>query len=240
MKRQAQASGAGGIAPTRGLLVTPAEAVDTNMGRDYLPAKSCAEHIMAMPALHPRRWTAAEVRKLTADNPLLTPRYELVDGELLVTPSPGWPHQRTVKNLLFALETYLRSMQLGEVLSSPSDVELEPEFISQPDLFVLSWAEIRRLMREGFPVYALMLAIEVVSPSSGRHDRVRKRPKYQKHVQEYWIVDPDARLIERWRGSDERPEICSAQFAWQPPADVAPFALDLEAFFDDVYREVPE
>ncbi len=193
-----------------------------------------------MPALHARRWTAAEVRKLTADNPLLTPRYELVDGELLVTPSPGWPHQRTVQNLLFALTMYLRSTHVGEAFVSPSDVELEPEFISQPDLFVLSRAEIRRMMRAGFPVYALMVAIEVISPSSGRHDRVRKRPKYQKHVQEYWIVNPDARLIERWRPEDDRPEICAAQFTWQPPADVAPFALDVEAFFADVYREEPE
>lgn len=211
----------------------------TNMRRDYLPPESCAEHIMAMPALQQRRWTAAEVRQLTADNPLHTPRYELVDGLLLVTPSPGWPHQRTVKNLLFALTTYLRSTRVGEAFVSPSDVELEPEFISQPDLFILSWPEIRRMMREGFPVYALMVAIEVLSPSSSRHDRVRKRPKYQQHVQEYWIVDPDARLIERWRGSDDRPEICTTRFTWQPPGEAAPLTLDLEAFFDDVYREEP-
>ena len=171
---------------------------------------------------------------------MLTPRYELVDGELLVTPSPGAPHQRTVRNFLYALETYLRSTRVGEVLSSPSDVELEPEFISQPDLFVVSPTESRRLTREGYPVYELLLAIEVISPSSGRHDRVRKRPKYQKHVQEYWIVDPDARLIERWRGTDDRPEICAAQFAWQPPSDVPPFTLDVDAFFADVYREEPE
>jgi Uma2 family endonuclease len=210
------------------------------MARDYLPRNFSAEQIMAMPALEAHRWTAAEVRKLTADNPLLTPRYELVDGELLVTPSPGRPHQRTVKDLMYALETYLRSTRAGEVCVSPSDVELEEEFITQPDLFVVSPAESRRLTREGYPVYELMLAIEVISPSSGRHDRVRKRPKYQKHVQEYWIVDPDARLIERWRGGDERPEIITAQFAWQPPADVAPFTLDVEAFFADVYREEPE
>ena len=212
----------------------------TIVRRDHLPRNFGAEQIMAMPALDTHRWTAAEVRKLTADNPLLTPRYELVDGELLVTPSPGWPHQRTVKNLLVLLDAFLRATRVGEGLSSPSDVELEPEFISQPDLFVLSWAETRRVMREGFPVYSLMLAIEVISPSSGRHDRVRKRSKYQKHVLEYWIIDPDARLIERWRGGDERPEICTSQFAWQPPSDVPPFALDIEQFFADVFREAPE
>jgi Uma2 family endonuclease len=192
---------------------------------------------MAMPALQSRRWTAAEVRKLIADNPLLTPRYELVEGELLVTPSTGAPHQRTVWAVQAALNEYLKATRVGEGYSSPSDVELEPEFLSQPDLFVLSRDEARRVRRDGFPVYALLLAIEVVSPSSGRHDRVRKRPKYQRHAQEYWIVDPDARLIERWRADDDRPEICSTQFTWQPPADVPPFVLDLEQMFADVYRE---
>ena len=195
---------------------------------------------MAMPALDTHRWTAAEVRKLTADNPMLTPRYELVDGELLVTPSPGAPHQRTVKRLVVALEMYLVSTRVGEVCISPSDVELEREFVSQPDLFVVSPAESRRVTREGYPVFELMLAIEVISPSSGRHDRVRKRPKYQRHVQEYWIVDPDARLIERWRGGDARPEISTAEFKWQPTADVPAFALDIEQLFEEVYFEEPE
>ena len=207
---------------------------------DYLPANSCAEHIMAMPALPARRWTAAEVRQLTADNPLLTPRYELVDGELLVTSSPSAPHQRTVAALYRPLHLYLATTGVGEAYVSPSDVELEREFISQPDVFVVSREEAIRLRREDFPVYSLLVAIEVLSPSSGRHDRVRKRPKYQQHVQEYWIVDPDARLIERWRPENARPEICASQVEWQPPAQVAPFAMDVEAFFADVFRQDPE
>ena len=98
--------------------------------REHLRSTLAAEQIMAMPAMEARRWTAAEVRQLTADNPLLTPRYELVDGELLVTPSPGAPHQRAVSALHLLLQTYLRSTRVGEVYFSPSDVELEPEFVS--------------------------------------------------------------------------------------------------------------
>lgn len=195
---------------------------------------------MAMPALDSRRWTAAEVRQLTADNPMLTPRYELVDGELLVTPSPGAPHQRTVAALYRALHAFLQVTRMGEVYFSPSDVELEPEFVTQPDVFVLSRAESARVRKEGFPVYDVLLAAEVVSPSSGRHDRVRKRPKYQKHTPEYWILDPDARLFERWRAGDERPEISVDQFVWLPSADAPAFTLDIEAFFADVFREEPE
>ncbi len=190
-----------------------------------------------MPAVGARRWTAAEVRQLIADNPELTPRYELVDGELLVTPSPGAPHQRAVKALLVALDAYLTANRLGEVYVSPSDVELEPEFLSQPDLFVLGHAESMRVRREGFPVRALLLAIEVVSPSSGRHDRVRKRPKYQRHAEEYWIVDPDARLFERWRPGDARPEISVDRFEWLPSEHVPEFMLDVERFFAGVFGE---
>ena len=192
---------------------------------------------MAMPALEVRRWTAAEVRQLTADNPLLTPRYELVDGELLVTPSPGYPHQRTVAALYLALHLYLQPLRIAEVYFSPSDVELEPEFVAQPDVFVLTRAESRRILREGFPVRELMLAIEVVSPSSGRHDRVRKRPKYQRYVDEYWIVDPDARLFERWRAGDERPEVSVTQFTWLPSEGASAFVLDIERFFAEVFGE---
>jgi Uma2 family endonuclease len=154
-----------------------------------------------------------------------------------VTPSPGAPHQRTVKQLLIALHNYLEATGVGEVYVSPSDVELEPEFLSQPDLFVVSREESSRLRREGFPVCELLLAIEVVSPSSGRHDRVRKRPKYQRHTQEYWIVDPDARLFERWRTGDERPEINAEQFTWQPDGNAPAFTLDIEQFFAGVFGD---
>ena len=75
---------------------------------------------MAMPAEISRRWTAREVRDLIAANPLATPRYELVDGELLVTSSPTYPHQRAVARLLVALDAYLGRERLGEVSTSPS------------------------------------------------------------------------------------------------------------------------
>jgi Uma2 family endonuclease len=150
---------------------------------------------MAMPAEIGRRWTAREVRDLIAAAPLATPRYELVDGELLVTPGPTRWHQRAVVELIVALNEYLRVEPVGYVLTSPSDVELEPEFIAQPDVYVVPMSEWRRLTREENIVNELLLTAEVLSPSSSRHDRVRKRPLYQRHVPNYWIVDLDARLI---------------------------------------------
>jgi Uma2 family endonuclease len=184
---------------------------------------------MGMPAVE-RRWTAREVRQLIADNPRHTPRYELVEGELLVTPSPGNIHQRLVLEIAFLLRLYLDRSETGFVSISPSDIELEPETIVQPDVYV---APMSMRQRE-FPLPQLLLAVEVLSPSSSRHDRVRKRPLYQRRVPEYWIIDADARLFERWRPDDERPELLSESIEWTPDPAAEPFALDLKAFFAGV------
>jgi Uma2 family endonuclease len=190
---------------------------------------------MGMPAIK-RRWTAREVRQLIAESPLATPRYELVDGELLVTPSPNWPHQRAVARLLSALDEYLKRHPVGHVGTSPFDVELAPESLVQPDVFVVPTHEARRLLTE-MPARELLLAAEVLSPSSGRHDRVTKRPHYQRHVPEYWIVDLDARLFERWRPSDERPEIVAETLEWSPAGVTELFRLDLRGYFAEVFDE---
>ena len=129
---------------------------------------------MAMPAAQ-RRWTAREVRQLIADSPLATPRYELVDGELLVTPSPNEPHQRAVLLLVLALHEYLERNPIGQVYMSPFDVELEPDTIVQPDAFVLPMPEVERVRTE-MPARELLVAAEVLSPTSRRGDRVAKRP----------------------------------------------------------------
>jgi Uma2 family endonuclease len=190
---------------------------------------------MGMPAEKVRHWTAREVRKLIADAPLVTPRYELVDGELLVTPSPGPQHQEAVRLLLVALSEYCDREPVGHVLDSPSDIELEPDDLRQPDVFVLPISEWKRILRDGFPARALLVAAEVLSPSSGRNDRVKKRPGYQRHVQEYWIVDIDARLVERWRSKDDRPEILTDRLVWTPEGATTSFELELTQYFTRVW-----
>jgi Uma2 family endonuclease len=188
-----------------------------------------------MPAEVFRRWTAREVRELIAAAPLATPRYELVDGELLVTPSPGAPHQLAVTRLVSVLAIYLDRERVGTAITSPSDVELEAEFLTQPDLFAVPKGEWRRVMAEGLPIRELLVAVEILSPSSSRHDRVRKRPLYQRHVPEYWIVDLDARLIERWMPGDERPELITETLSWHPAGATTAFTLDLPSFFESVF-----
>ena len=204
--------------------------VDARLSRPRL-----AEHIMAMPAVE-RRWTAREVRHLISESPLASPRYELVDGELLVTPSPNRAHQLAVKALVRVLDDYLDGTATGRVLHSPFDVELEPDSVTQPDVFVVPLPEWRKLATEML-ARELLVAAEVVSPSSGRHDRVTKRPHYLRHVSEYWIIDADARLVERWRPNEERPEILLDVLEWHPAGVTEPFRFDLASYFKKVFPE---
>ena len=193
---------------------------------------------MAMP-VRPRskkRWTVHEVRALRAQ-PNDGVRYELVDGELLVTPSPTGLHQMAVDLLWAALYPYVKAHKLGLASTAPRDVDLEPDNTTQPDVFVVPPGEIERFLGSQ-PVQQLLLAAEVLSPGSARHDRVRKRNYFQRNVvSEYWIVDLEARVVERWRPDDERPQIIVAAVEWSPAGTSAPFVLELAAYFAEVFRE---
>lgn len=114
------------------------------------------------------RWTREMVLALPDDGK----RYELFDGELLVTPAPTGPHQVTLMRLYDAIAPYIRTQRIGVTLWSPADLSLGGDQLSQPDLFVmpflpsgLNWAD--------FPDPILVL--EVLSPSSARFDRTTKR-----------------------------------------------------------------
>ena len=185
-----------------------------------------------------RRWTPDEVRALiTEDQP--SPRYELIDGELLVTPSPFAPHQRMVLQLALRLAPYVEEHGFGELFTSPADIAFDPTSLLQPDVFVVPPDS--RPAERWDAVRALTLAIEIPSKGSHRTDRGKKRLFYQRHrVDEYWIVDLKARLVERWRPDDERPEILRERLTWAPRPDVPPLALDLLALFDRVLGPEPE
>lgn len=177
-----------------------------------------------------RRWTVDEVRALPDDGN----RYEVVDGELLVTPAPTWSHQRVVGALYRILYPYVLANRLGEVIFSPADVRLGRDTMVQPDLFVTT-SDARTAAGDWSELGPLRLVIEIVSPSSAHRDRFTKRLLYQRaRIPEYWIVDPDARLVERWRPEDERAEVLFERMEWQPEPAVAPLVVDLAALFGEV------
>ena len=187
---------------------------------------------MAMPAMR-RRWTPEHVRRLI-DESRAWPRYELIDGELLVTPSPRPMHQLAVAALFRVIADYVDAHRLGVTLMSPSDLELEPDTVTQPDVFVVprEYALDAGPLREWSQVRGLLLAVEVLSPSSVRTDRVTKREFFQRvGVPEYWIVDVDAQMVERWRPADSFPEVMHDRLEWRPTGSTEPLRLDLLAFF---------
>jgi len=191
---------------------------------------------MGMPAQRAphRRWTEEEFYTARDAAPP-GERWELVDGEVLVTPSPHWTHQRIVGRLFSQIDEYVRAQRLGEAFVSPLDVKLEPGLVLQPDVLVVPAGELRR---HSDIVRRLLLAVETVSPSSARHDRVTKRPHYQRHrVSQYWIVDDVSRTIERWTPDDERPELLAERLVWHPTGATEPFVLDLARFFEEVAPE---
>ena len=189
----------------------------------------------SVPAPPPGGWTIEAVHALPDDGN----RYELLDGELFVTPAPSLLHQRAIRLLLQALHPFVSRYALGEVFTSPADIVFSPRRLVQPDAFVVppgtgplrTWADVR----------ALRLAVEVLSPSTARADRVRKRAIYQSEgVGEYWITDLDARLVERWRPASDRPEVLIEALEWQPVADAATLRMALPAFFAVIHGEHPD
>jgi len=179
------------------------------------------------------RWTAELVRALPDDGK----RYELVSGELVVTPAPTPLHQAILAILFRELDSYLRRTAVGRVLWSPADLAFGEDEILQPDLFVLP-ASLPQGFRIWSEVTSLLLAIEVLSPSTARYDRILKRRRYQRGgVPEYWIVDPDARVVERWRPQDERPEVASEILEWRPVVESLPLLLDLPPLFAGAWGE---
>jgi Uma2 family endonuclease len=184
---------------------------------------------MGMPDLAP--WTRAQVLALPDDGQ----RHELLDGELLVTPAPAVRHQVMVSALFERLVGHVGASGVGRALWSPADLFGAHGHLLQPDLFVLPTREVPTHWRDApDPI----LVVEVLSPSTARYDRGLKRRFYQRAgVSEYWIVDPDARVMERWRPDDERPEVLDGALRWQPRADLPPLVIDLPALFAEAAGE---
>jgi len=181
---------------------------------------------MAMAATVPR-YTAEEVRQFE-DRGV---RYEVIRGDLFVTPAPGTPHQLLVVELAHLLYDYLAVHHLGRVITGPFEVEFSDDSAVQPDLLVVLHTQRSRLTPErhqGPPA----LVIEIISYSSKRTDRLQKRELYlSEGVPEYWIVDPDLKRIEHWRPDHSAPEILTKEITWQPTPKTPPLAIELPHLF---------
>jgi Uma2 family endonuclease len=197
-------------------------------GAAELPTPTAEPTFMSMPdTLTPVYWTADMARRLPEDGN----RYEVVYGELLVTPSPRLWHQRLVLRLASALEEYLAEHPgAGVAFTSPADISWGPDVLLQPDVFVVPVEQARAL--DWSAIHDLLLVAEVLSPSTPRHDRFTKRRRYQEaRVPLYWIIDGDARQVEVWTPSDVFPRIERDQLIWHAEPTGARFILPLQELF---------
>ncbi len=138
-------------------------------------------------------------RLLTYDDLLETPddgqRYEIIGGELHVSPSPTPKHQRVLRNLFLLVHNYSQQYDSGEVFFAPLDTRFGPHDIVEPDLLYIRKDRlpiIAEKLIEGAPD----LVVEVLSPSSRQRDRALKLDLYAREgVPEYWIADPERETL---------------------------------------------
>ena len=187
---------------------------------------------MGMPNLA-NTWTREEVLAIPDDGN----RYELVDGELLVSPAPRLIHQAGVLGLFRMVDPYVSQNKLGLLMLAPADLDLRSRQLVQPDLFVVPAVAGRRPARWedcGIPI----LIAEVLSPSTARQDRITKRRRYQRSgVPVYWAVDLDARLVEVWAPGNDKPAIVDRSLIWRPAGAAPALIIDLPEYFQKAWAE---
>lgn len=148
---------------------------------------------------------AAIEPKLTVDDLALLPddtnRYELHEGELLVSSAPSFNHQLIASNISFQIKLYLQQHPSGVVVETPG-VIFDPVNAFIPDLVYISHERLAQIEHGGRLHGAPELIVEILSPGNEnrRRDEVIKRQTYGKFgVDEYWIVDGEARTIAQFR-----------------------------------------
>jgi Uma2 family endonuclease len=131
-------------------------------------------------------------------------RYEVIDGDLYMTPAPVTRHQMIVTRLSNLLFTYLERNPIGTVLTAPCDVLLSDVDVLQPDLLIVLQSGLARITDknvQGPPD----LVIEILSPGTAGRDRDLKHKRYEHFgVREYWLVDPDQNTVEILRLKENR------------------------------------
>ena len=156
---------------------------------DHLPIITPADNV---PGPEQGHWTYQDYANLPEDGN----RYEVVDGVLYMVPSPGREHQKASGEIFVHLHRCIQLSGLGEVFYAPFDVELAPNTVVQPDVFVILNDQLNKIT-DSRVIGAPDLVVEIVSPGSMGYDRREKQDSYARAgVPEYWIVDPLAQNVE--------------------------------------------
>ena len=123
-------------------------------------------------------------------------RYEIINGELIMTPAPKIIHQDISRNIEIELALFVQKHKLGKVYDAPCDIVLSNENVVQPDILFIS-KENMDIITEDNIQGAPDIVVEILSPSTGYYDLVAKKEIYETFgVKEYWIVDPKMQWVE--------------------------------------------
>jgi Uma2 family endonuclease len=179
-----------------------------------------------------RRWTFEEFSRLPDDGN----RYEVIAGELYVTPAPRYEHQRLAFRLAHLIEGFLEEYGLGgEATTGPVDVVFAEGDYLEPDLIFVRGG--RDIIVRGIVTAAPDLVVEVISDSTARRDRGIKRERYARFgVPEYWIADIETRQIEVYHLSVDplRPQVVRDTLRWQPYPDGPVLEIDVQKVIQSV------
>lgn len=137
-------------------------------------------------------WTYSHYATLPDDGN----RYEIIDGVLYMAPAPNLWHQKIGFEIASYLRTYIVSTESGEIFTPPTDVQLAPNIVIQPDVIVVLNEHFEIL--QGTRIIGTPdLVVEVASPSTATYDRRQKYDVYERAgVAEYWLVDPGTQTVE--------------------------------------------
>ena len=160
-------------------------------------------------------------------------RYELIDGELYVTPAPRTRHQIVQMRLSGALHAFAEAHELGTVMAAPTDVALEPASQTrvEPDILFVT-REREHIIEEKLINGPPDLVVEILSESTHWVDLQDKRDPYRRSgVQEYWVVDPDQNhlLVYRFAEGPEPRKLSSNEKLATPL--LPGLELDLQRIF---------
>lgn len=134
-------------------------------------------------------------------------RYEVIEGELIMTPAPYTIHQRVSRKIVYELISFVEKEKIGELYYAPIDVLLSNINVVQPDILFISNQNFHIITEKnikGTPD----LIIEIISPSTGYYDLIAKQELYEKFgVKEYWLVDPKKQRFEIYENMGQKFEL---------------------------------
>ena len=173
-----------------------------------------------------KHWTLEELHSLPDDGN----KYEIIHGELFVSPAPTDPHETIAARLTRLIDPYVEANDLGLVYRPKAIFRVGTDSEVEPDLMVraLNTDPDRDWGKAPVPI----LVVEIGSPSTWRRDREHKRRFYMESgIPEYWIIDPEKREIIQVR--PDVPDVASRnRLTWLPLGATETLVLDVAAVFD--------